>query len=99
LRKRIPGNNFIAGMNKRFFIFGLGIILGILANSCKKGSDATPASTPTVTMINYTMANGLAGNDVNAIALDAHGNIWFGTMNGISKFDGTTASGVFELKN
>src|SRR5687767_4350082 len=45
----------------------------------------------------YTHADGLAANNVNAIAIDQDGNKWFGTGNieysspqdgGISKFDG-----------
>lgn len=41
---------------------------------------------------NYTVAstsNQLPGNEVNAIAIDAQGNKWFGTADGVSKFDGT----------
>ena len=38
---------------------------------------------------NYTTSNGLAGNQVNAITADSEGNLWFGTDNGVSKFDGT----------
>ncbi len=38
----------------------------------------------------YTTADGLAGNMVLSIAIDAQGNKWFGTdTNGVSKFDGT----------
>jgi ligand-binding sensor domain-containing protein len=37
----------------------------------------------------YTTANGLANNMVLSIAIDAQGNIWFGTEGGgVSKFDG-----------
>ena len=38
---------------------------------------------------NYTSTNGLAGNQVNAITADSEGNLWFGTDNGVSKYDGT----------
>jgi Two component regulator propeller len=38
----------------------------------------------------YSSANGLASNNVNAIAIDIKGNRWFGTSGGgVSKFDGT----------
>jgi ligand-binding sensor domain-containing protein len=35
-------------------------------------------------------AIGLAGNGVYAIAIDAQGNTWFGTGNGVARFDGAT---------
>jgi ligand-binding sensor domain-containing protein len=39
--------------------------------------------------INYTTADGLADNTVNAIAIDADGNKWFATeLGGVSEFDG-----------
>jgi len=38
----------------------------------------------------YNYENGLAHNQVYAIATDLEGNIWFGTQLGASKFDGTT---------
>mgnify|MGYP005846973835 CR=1 FL=1 len=37
----------------------------------------------------YTSADGLAGDGVNAIIQDRQGNLWFGTDNGLSRFDGT----------
>jgi ligand-binding sensor domain-containing protein len=39
---------------------------------------------------NYTEADGLISNFVNCVALDADDNVWFGTKDGISFFDGTT---------
>src|SRR6187402_3229824 len=42
------------------------------------------------TWISYNESNGLANNNVQAIAIDANGTKWFGTYGGgISKFDGT----------
>ncbi|MEN8250167.1 MAG: two-component regulator propeller domain-containing protein, partial [Bacteroidota bacterium] len=38
---------------------------------------------------NYTISDGLAGNQVNAITEDYLGNLWIATDNGVSKFDGT----------
>jgi ligand-binding sensor domain-containing protein len=39
----------------------------------------------------YNTADGLASNNVHAIAIDAEGNKWFGTWDGgVTKFDGTT---------
>ncbi|MFC1537410.1 two-component regulator propeller domain-containing protein, partial [Gemmatimonadota bacterium] len=56
-----------------------------------------------VLFTNYTTAtttDGLANNIVSAIAIDSAGNKWFGTMGGVSRFDGidwttyTTADGL-----
>lgn len=39
----------------------------------------------------YVQADGLADNNVRSVALDADGNVWFGTSGGgVSRFDGTT---------
>ena len=41
--------------------------------------------------ITYTKENsGLADNDVRAIGVDGLGNMWFGTVNGLSRFDGVS---------
>ncbi|MCG3115797.1 MAG: hypothetical protein LLH30_08985 [Candidatus Manganitrophus sp. SA1] len=37
---------------------------------------------------NYTTADGLAGNIVNAIEIDKQGVMWIGTNKGVSRFDG-----------
>jgi ligand-binding sensor domain-containing protein len=37
---------------------------------------------------NYTTRDGLAGNTVNALALDSKGSLWIGTNNGVSRYDG-----------
>lgn len=37
---------------------------------------------------NYTTADGLAGNIVNAIEIDQQGMMWIGTNKGVSRFDG-----------
>ena len=42
------------------------------------------------TFTNYTEADGLISNFVNCVALDTDDNVWFGTKDGISFFDGTT---------
>lgn len=42
------------------------------------------------TFKNYTTADGLAGNIVNAIEIDKQGVMWIGTNNGVSRFDGKT---------
>jgi ligand-binding sensor domain-containing protein len=45
----------------------------------------------TGTWITYTTRNSLlASDDVRAIGMDGLGNMWFGTANGLSKFDGAS---------
>ena len=38
---------------------------------------------------NYTNVDGLIDNSVNCISIDANNNVWLGTQNGVSKFDGS----------
>ena len=40
------------------------------------------------TIINYTTDDGLLHNSVNSVWVDSEDNIWFGTQEGVSKFDG-----------
>ena len=42
------------------------------------------------TFTNYTTDDGLVNNAVNCLWVDSNDNIWFGTQEGISHFDGTT---------
>lgn len=42
------------------------------------------------TITNYTAADGLLANNVNCVDVDANDDIWFGTQDGISVFDGAT---------
>ncbi|RYZ79672.1 MAG: hypothetical protein EOP06_26755 [Proteobacteria bacterium] len=42
------------------------------------------------TFTNYKQADGLGADGINAIAIDLLGNKWFGTTNGVTKYDGTT---------
>jgi len=57
--------------------------------SCKKDSPPPLGPGYSNPKVQYTIGNGLVDNDVNAIAIDSQGNIWVGTMGGVSKFDGT----------
>jgi len=41
------------------------------------------------TFDNYTTTDGLVDNNVSCVTVDKNGNLWFGTNNGVSKFDGT----------
>ena len=53
--------------------------------------------------IRYTYADGLADDKVTCMLTDSHGFIWVGTLNGLSRFDGTHfytfPHGSFESKN
>lgn len=40
--------------------------------------------------VNYNIDNGLCGNDITSIIEDKDGVFWFGTENGLCKFDGIT---------
>ena len=40
--------------------------------------------------INYNTKNGLCGNDITSIVEDKNGVFWFGTENGLCKYDGET---------
>ena len=52
------------------------------------------------TFTNYTSTDGLLSDNVNCLDTDASNNLWFGTQNGVSMFDGatwlgyTTADGI-----
>ena len=43
-----------------------------------------------ITFTNYTADDGLVNNFVNAVSTDSEDNVWFGTQEGVSRFDGTT---------
>ena len=47
------------------------------------------------TFTNYTTVEGLPHNNVNCLVQDTAGNMWFGTQNGIAKFDGVVTWTVF----
>jgi len=44
---------------------------------------------------NYTVANGLADNSVQSILQDSRGFMWFGTREGLSRFDGNNFKNYF----
>jgi ligand-binding sensor domain-containing protein len=47
------------------------------------------------TFTNYTTVDGLPHNNVNCLAQDTAGNMWFGTQDGIAKFDGVNTWTIF----
>ena len=46
------------------------------------------------TFTNYTTADGLVDNNVSCGTFEGNGVMWFGTQNGISKFDGTNWTNI-----
>lgn len=44
----------------------------------------------TQTFFNYTTTDGMIDNNILDLALDGNGNLWIGTQNGVSKFDGVS---------
>jgi ligand-binding sensor domain-containing protein len=38
----------------------------------------------------YTTADGLVSDDVTALVVDAYGDVWVGTSEGVSRYDGQT---------
>ena len=46
------------------------------------------------TFTNYTTADGLVDNNVSCGTFEGNGVMWFGTQNGISKFDGTNFTNI-----
>lgn len=63
-------------MGKRFYILVLLLTLAFTANSQSIFSTI------------YNMDNGLSNNRVNAITQDKNGFMWFGTDDGLCRFDG-----------
>ncbi|MCE5272251.1 dockerin type I domain-containing protein, partial [bacterium] len=49
----------------------------------------TPPLNPDIDLKFYDRADGLADNTVLCTAIDSQGNRWFGTQDGISRYDGT----------
>ncbi|GAB3993907.1 two-component regulator propeller domain-containing protein [Spirosoma daeguense] len=56
-----------------------------------KANVATPASKPIVTQFEHlSVKDGLSNNSVNCILQDQEGFMWFGTNDGLNKYDGYT---------
>ena len=61
------------------------ILLFLVAHSLSAVADTKGKR---LDIINYTSRNGLSQNTVRCILQDSIGYMWFGTTNGISRFDG-----------
>lgn len=62
--------------------------VGQLALASALLASPAPASAQRPPVIRYTVANGLAHNNVDAVFQDSRGYIWFATHEGVSRFDG-----------
>jgi len=71
-------------MKRYIFSFIIVVCIASLLMQCEKNNNSEDIKWTT-----YTTEDGLANNRVTDIAIDAEGNKWFGTCNGVSKFDGT----------
>jgi hypothetical protein len=72
-------------MLKKWFslILAALVMVVFVFSACKKKSP-TGSNPPQPTWITYDTSNsGLADNEVRAIAIDASGNKWFGTILGV----------------
>lgn len=67
----------------------LGTTYGVSRLNALDTQGARGYSSEQIRLETYTNADGLAGDGVNAIVQDRQGNLWFGTDNGLSRFDGT----------
>jgi ligand-binding sensor domain-containing protein len=65
--------------------FVLLVLISLVNFSCEK-NEVDDATSLKWTM--YTTKDGLANNNIHAIAIDASDDIWIGTDYGVSKFDG-----------
>jgi len=61
--------------------------LVVLALCC--GIVGFAAAQDTFNLTSYTVKEGLSSNTVNSIVKDSYGLMWFGTSNGLTKFDGS----------
>jgi len=67
----------------------LGTVHGVSRSDPLNAQGARGYSAEQLRLKTYTNADGLAGDGVNTIVQDRQGNLWFGTDNGLSRFDGT----------
>ena len=51
---------------------------------------ALPCWCQVLPLQSYTIKDGLASNQINALCQDSRGDLWIGTNNGLSVYDGTT---------
>ncbi|WP_439556637.1 ligand-binding sensor domain-containing protein, partial [Dyadobacter sp.] len=61
----------------------------ISATICLFSMTQANANDPQLNFTALTSANGLSSNTVHAILKDRHGLLWFGTDDGLNKYDGT----------
>jgi ligand-binding sensor domain-containing protein len=80
----------VTQLDRRRFIVVLVLCVGV----------ACAAGTAGAEWQKFSVSDGLAGDDVQAIMEDSSSNLWFGTSDGVSRYDGvnwrtyTTAEGL-----
>jgi signal transduction histidine kinase/ligand-binding sensor domain-containing protein/AraC-like DNA-binding protein/ActR/RegA family two-component response regulator len=75
----MPVIQVIANMRKGFIVF----VMILLSQMIKAQSDG-------LNFINFSSRDGLSADKVNVIFKDKYGYMWFGTDDGLNKFDGET---------
>jgi hypothetical protein len=86
---RQPNSPFSAAggvLRMRALLFGW--LLALAACCCCYSAPAMAAPAPTLRFEHLNVEDGLAQETVLAIAQDRDGFMWFGTQNGLSRFDG-----------
>ena len=61
----------------------------LLYISCEKLDDTAIDPATLDKWVSYTTSNGLADNRIWAIMTDSEGSVWFGTDNGVSRYNGS----------
>ena len=57
---------------------------------CATSNGVVRWDTRDMTYKQYTMSDGLVDNSIRSIAIGLNGDVWAGTRNGVSRFDGET---------
>jgi ligand-binding sensor domain-containing protein len=86
--KWISNNPDITIVNKYGVITAVKPGVALIIASTVDGKVKDTCVVTVVKITNYTTSDGLLSNYVKTIYIDSLGNTWFGTVNGVSKFDG-----------
>ncbi len=80
----------------RAHLLAVGALLGLLGRpgeaSGQEGPAPLPIDTVDLAFSKITINDGLSQGMVGAIAQDRHGFMWFGTKDGLNRYDGYTFS-------
>jgi ligand-binding sensor domain-containing protein len=87
--KWLSDNPTIATVNNSGILTALKPGIALITVSSDDGKLRDTCVVTVVKITNYNTTNGLLSNFVKTISTDGFGNIWVGTIDGVSKFDGT----------